>query len=185
MFEIRYNEQDLRNLQEALKDVPRAMQAIMSRALNRTAMMARTQIGRTFSRRIGLRIKDVRQRVILQKASYTNWRSAVAISNKRLPLIKLKAKQTRKGVTYRQIGSRERILVRHAFIATMPSGHRGVFRRATSGRLPIRELKGPSLFEVFENAQAEANQIYLESAKRLEQNIADQVKVILARRLAG
>jgi hypothetical protein len=37
----------------------------------------------------------------------------------------------------------------HAFIATMPSGHRGVFRRTGIARLPIRELRGPSLVHVF------------------------------------
>src|SRR5258708_18881327 len=31
-----------------------------------------------------------------------------------------------------------------------PSGHRGVFRRMGSARLPIQELRGPSLVRVFE-----------------------------------
>jgi hypothetical protein len=50
-------------------------------------------------------------------------------------------------VSYRLRGSRGRIP--SAFIATMASGHTGVFARKTKKRLPIQELFGPSLGRVF------------------------------------
>lgn len=183
MLEICYDDKKLKNLQRALAEVPRALPKVMSRGLNRTASSARTQVGRSLSKRVGLRVKDVRQRVILKKASYNKWRSAISISDKKIPLMSLKARQTRRGVTYRDIATRKRVLVRHAFIATMPSGHTGVFRRETSQRLPIKELMGPSLFNVFVNAQEEAQRIYNESMQRLEKNIDDQVKLILSKRI--
>jgi len=64
----------------------------------------------------------------------------------------------------------------------MASGHTGVFKRLATARLPIVELKGPSLGQVFVGAQDEANRIYRESLARLEKNIHDQVKLILSRR---
>lgn len=181
LFNIRFDDQKLNKIEQALRDVPRALPRVMSRGLNRTATQARTEVSRNLSRRIGLRVKDVRSRVTLQKASYSNWRSVIKISKKRLPLIKLKAKQTRAGVTYKF--GRSRILVRHAFIATMPSGHTGVFRRKATARLPIAELRGPSLGQIFTDAQDEANRIYRQSLVRLEKNIMDQVNLILAKRI--
>jgi hypothetical protein len=72
------------------------------------------------------------------------------------PLINYGAKQTKKGVTVRVKNGRTTL--RHAFIATMPNGHKGVFERVGSGHkrvtkkgrsymsgLPIKELYGPSI----------------------------------------
>lgn len=181
LFAIRFDDQKLNQVEQALRDIPRALPRVMSRGLNRTATQARTEVSRNLSRRIGLRVKDVRSRVTLQKASYSNWRSIVKISRKRLPLIRLKAKQARTGVTYKL--GRSRILVRHAFIATMPSSHVGVFRRKLTGRLPIVELRGPSLGQVFTDAQDEANRIYRQSLARMEKNIMDQINLILAKKM--
>ena len=62
-----------------------------------------------------------------------------------------------RGVTYKLTGGKNRIA--NAFIATMSSGHKGVFVRAGvsakksagawSKNLPIAELYGPSLGHVF------------------------------------
>ena len=184
MFEIRVHDEDLKRLEKTLAGIPRAMPRVMSRGLNRTAQQARTQTGRSLAKRTGLRVKDVRQRTILSKATYSRWRAAVSISTKRIPLIRFKAKQKAKGVTYKQPDTGKRVLIRHAFISVMPSGHRGVFRRATSKRLPIVEQVGSSLKDIFSAAQEEAARIYTESAAKLARNIHDQVELIL-RRKAG
>jgi len=180
MIEIKYDDAKLKQLERTLSGIPRALPRVMSRGLNRTATSARTQVARQLSQLTGLGVSAVRKRIKMSKASYSNWRSTIPISSKRMPLIEFKAKQTRKGVTYKREGSR--ILIRHAFLATMPSGHRGVFKRKTSARLPIAELRGPSLGQVFSDAQDEANRIYRESLERLEKNIMDQVNLILQRR---
>jgi len=160
------------------------MPRVMSRGLNRTATQARTATGRSIAKITGLKVGDVRRSIVLQKASFSRWRSAIAISDRKIPLIKFRARQTKKGVSYRDYATRAKILLRHAFISVMPSGHKGVFRRATSKRLPIVEQKGPSLMEVFEGAQSEANRIYTESMQKLAKNIHDQVVLIL-RKKAG
>lgn len=181
MLEMRYDKAKLKQLERELRGIPRALPKVMSRGLNRTAQQARTDLSRSISKRIGFRVKDVRQRLTLTKATYSNWRSQVRVSGKRFGLIKFGARQTKAGVTYKR--GRERVLIRHAFIAVMPTGHRGVFRRKGARRLPIAELRGPSLAQVFTGAQDEANRIYQESLARLEKNIHDQVNLILKRRL--
>ena len=181
MLEIKFDDEKLKQVQRVLRDFPKALPKVMSRGLNRTAISARTQISRSLAKRIGLKIKDVRGMLALQRASYSNWRSAVRISGKRFGLIKFGARQTKKGVTYKK--GRKRILIRHAFVATMKTGHRGVFMRKGPGRLPIKELRGPSLSQVYKGSREEVNRIQIESAARLQKNIHDQVNLILRRRL--
>lgn len=118
MFEIRYDDRQLKELERTLAGIPRALPKVMSRALNRTATEARTKISRGLGSEMkGLRIKDIRDRIIIDKATYSNWRALVRIGKRRIPLLALKARQTRKGVTY--FKGRNRVLISSAFIATM------------------------------------------------------------------
>ena len=134
MLTIRFDKDKLKKLERELRNFPRALPKVMSRGLNRTAKSARTEMSRSITGISGLGKKgksgrSVLQRLKLLKATYSNWRAFITISKRRLGVIDLKARETNKGVTYKKIGSRSRILIRHAFIATMPSGHRGVFFR--------------------------------------------------------
>lgn len=181
MLTIRFDKDKLKKLERELRNFPRALPKVMSRALTRTATSARTEISRSLASRIGMKIKDVRSRLTLTRATYSNWRSMVRISGRRFGLIKFAARQTKKGVTYRK--GRSRILIRHAFIATMPSGHRGVFIRKAGPHLPIAEMRGPSLAQVFKGTRGEVNRIQAESLAKLGKNIHDQVNLILKRRL--
>jgi len=181
MLEIKFDDEKLKQVQRVLRDIPKALPRVMSRGLNRTATSARTQVSRSLAKEIGLKIKDVRDKLTLQRATYSNWRSAVGISSKRFGLIKFGARQTKKGVTYKK--GRKRVLIRHAFIATMKTGHRGVFLRKGPPRLPIQELRGPSLAQVYAGTRDEVNHIQAESAAKLQKNIHDQVDLILKRRI--
>jgi hypothetical protein len=96
---------------------------------------------------------------------------------RRTPLINFKARGPYPsrgrggGVTYS--GGR----ADHAFIAIMPSGHRGVFERVGTARLPIRELFGPglaSLFEKYKHLGAERGREAL--IKNLRSEIAFAMK---------
>lgn len=79
-----------------------------------------------------------------------------------VPLINYGATQTKTGVTVRVKNGRKTL--KHAFIATMPNGHRGVFERTGAGHkrvtkkgrsytsgLSIRELYGPSIPDALSN----------------------------------
>lgn len=54
-------------------------------------------------------------------------------------LIAYPHRQTKRGVSV-EVNRGKRTLIAGAFIATMKSGHRGIFVRTTKKRLPIREL---------------------------------------------
>src|SRR6185295_6722251 len=103
------------------------------RALNRGIASARTLMVREIARDTGLKSADVRNALPMREATANNLTATLAASLKRIPLIKFNARGPEpsrgkgRGVTYRLTGSRGRHP--NAFIATMGSGHRGVFAR--------------------------------------------------------
>src|SRR5512139_1372286 len=66
---------------------------------------------------------------------------AVDVSGDAVPLVAYPARQTKKGVSV-EVNRGKRTLLKGAFVATMRSGHKGVFRREGMARLPIAELRG-------------------------------------------
>lgn len=66
---------------------------------------------------------------------------AIDVSGKNVPLTAYPHRQTRRGVSV-EVNRGKRSIVRGSFMATMKSGHRGIFVRQGPQRLPIRELFG-------------------------------------------
>ena len=127
---------------EIAKDTKRAREM----AARRAAKKALTSVIRYIRQYYAIRAKDLREayRVRYEFTGTTVKVSIVAYEKKPFPLIKYASpKQTKKGVkvTVRK-GARE--LREHAFIATMPSGHKGIFLRKTKKSLPIREMYSAS-----------------------------------------
>lgn len=146
------------NIERLQRDHPSAI----VRALNRSIASGRTIMAREMSKDVGLKVGDVRDQMRIVEAAQDRLEAKLIASGKRIPLIAFKARgpePTRgrgRGVSYK-IGPQSKTL-KDAFIATMGSGHRGVFRRVGSARksrgawslnLPVVELKGPSLPKVF------------------------------------
>jgi hypothetical protein len=145
---------DTREVQALLQSLQREkIPVAVSRALNKTAGSAKSVAVREMARNIGIAQKEIRPEVQFRKATRFCCDAVLLVAKaKRLPLIKSdpRAKQGKVGVSYRGGGGLKRSIA-HAFIATMPSGHRGVYvRKPGAGRLPIRELCGPSLAYVFQ-----------------------------------
>lgn len=145
------------------------------RAMNRGMAAGRTIMTKSISQDTGLKSGTVRDALVYQQASFSQPEASLAASLKRIPLIEFNAKdsgvnrgtgrrsnavirgvrsRTGSGVTYKLPTGAGRIP--DAFIATMASGHRGVFVRAGRGRLPIRERFGPSIGHVFSKYRADA-----------------------------
>lgn len=126
----------------------------VSRALNRAATSARVVMVREIARDLGLRQADVSDRISTRLAAQTEFLeqdqlvAKVIATGARIPLYRFRARQTKTGVTARLPGGAGRYP--GAFIATMRSGHTGVFKRRSTQRLPITELFGPSVPRVFE-----------------------------------
>lgn len=140
-------------LQALGTEAPRASM----RAINRTLQSVNTQAVRGIAEDLGLAQKFVRPALRIYKASVASLRGSLQATGKRIPLLAFAARQTRQGVTYRMAGVRRRIPA--GFIATMRSGHAGVFVRAKGAkRLPIAEKFGPSVPHIFRKHVKEALQ---------------------------
>src|SRR4051812_44359092 len=104
-----------------------------ARALNRSIASARTAMVRAVAQDMGLKVAGVRERSFLYEAAPGHLEASLRFSLKRMPLIEFGAKGPvpsrgrGRGVTYRLGGATKR--ASNAFIATMASGHRGVFQR--------------------------------------------------------
>ncbi len=147
----------------AFAEYPKRATRAMVRALNRAIVGGRTLMVKEIARDTGLKSGDVRKALTMREATASRPEARLAASLKRIPLIAFNARGPEpsrgqgRGVSYRLRGSKGRIP--SAFIATMASGHKGVFARVPGkgrhgpapmrSQLPIRELFGPSLGHVF------------------------------------
>jgi hypothetical protein len=93
-------------------------------------------------KRIGA--KYISRAITLRRASGTDiagmsW--AVNVSGEPVPLVAYPYRQTKQGVSV-EVNRGKRTLLKGAFVATLKSGHVGIFRRKGKARLPIEELRG-------------------------------------------
>ena len=131
-----------------------------------------------------LKIAAIKKTIKKRYANQGNLRASVVASGRPIPLLQYGARQTGKGVTVNVLKGRR--LIAGAFIATMPSGHQGVYVRDPGGRhvkvnrtgkaswhqLPIRELFGPSVPDGLANKAVQDS---------LQQLIADRFPKLLER----
>ena len=178
-LDITVNPRQLKRVRAMLAAVPNGMGRVMSRAINRTATGARSQAVKAIAAESGLQQKTIRQKVTILRANMRHWAATIRIRDTRVPMITLGAKQTKRGVTVRDKAGGGRRLIASAFIATMPSGHTGVFKRRGAKRLPIAEQMTDSLARYFEETAGLAGRILAASEERLSREIDSQVAVIL------
>lgn len=152
-------------LLSAADDMPQAT----VRALNKMADQVKVQSAREV-RDAGytLKVSEIKRAMKVLRAAPGNMRATVVASGKPIPLINYGARQTAKGVSVSVLKGRK--VIAGAFIATMPSGHKGVFVREPGAKhkkvgkgsqaswhaLPIRELYGPSIPDGLANKAVQA-----------------------------
>ncbi len=164
----------------------------LTRALSRTATSARALMVQEIAADTGLGANKVRAAIAINK--YGKTAVQVEAKGKRIPLIEFGARGPEpsrgkgRGVSYRLPTGRGN--APHAFIATMPTGHRGVFERKPNaehkkahkgGRtmLPIRELFGPSIVNVFRKFLPDGAK---RATEALRTNLQHEVQFALTRR---
>jgi hypothetical protein len=148
--------------------------AACARAINRAATAARTQLQRDVAADTGLGSRRVASSLFVQQADKTRTSAVIRADSKRIPLIEFPGtkgpypSRGRGKVTSRMPASPHQ----HAFLMPKKSGGRGVFMRRTGSRLPVVELKGPSI--------ARSAQNHIEGAQRrglemLQQRLAHEI----------
>lgn len=137
------------NLRAALKSKP------YKAALRKAGTTAVRDMKSKASKRVR-EVKELKVRAVKRAIKVERPRGAKTLADMRwalhfrdikVPLIDYKARPTKRGITV-AVNKGKRTLVRSAFIARMPTGHRGVFQRKGRARLPIRELYGSRVVDV-------------------------------------
>lgn len=163
-------EVDDRRVTRAFQEAPRKTSIALLRSLKSGTKSAHTLAGRVVAKDMGIKVGDAKDSIRLTLPTGATMTGEIAGGLKRIPLIKFGARGPEpsrgrgRGVTYRGRSGSKRIP--KAFIATMPSGHRGVFVRTTSravrrgpppnrSALPIRELFGPSIGRILDKHKKE------------------------------
>jgi Prophage minor tail protein Z (GPZ) len=180
----------LKKCDRVAEEYPQAV----ARAINKTAVSARAQAAREI-RNVGYRIKiaQIKKQLIIRRATRAELQAVIRASGRPIPLINYNARQNKQGVSVAVL--RGGTTIKHAFIATMPSGHRGVFLRKDYARtmsrhekhgithgagqrgkhgLPIFELFGPSIPAAFANETVQT---------ALKQVIRQRFEVVLAQEI--
>lgn len=99
----------------------------IARAINHVAAKAKTQASRDIRQEYNVKAKDLKSAIYINKATRNYLEGTIIATGRPLPIMGFAARQTKKGVTVDVMGQRK--LIRGSFMATMNSGHRGVFAR--------------------------------------------------------
>lgn len=99
----------------------------VTRAINKTAQQAKTQAAREIKDKYQISTRVISRSLLIRRASRNMMQAVIQAEGKPLPLIAFNVRKDARGVSV-QIKGR-RVTVPHAFIATMKSGHKGVFAR--------------------------------------------------------
>lgn len=146
--QVRWNDADLK---KGIANLQAKYPNSVRRSLKRAGDAARAEAGTRISADTALPARKVKDALVVEQVG--DRQVNVSATTRRVPLIDFKARGPEpsrgrgRGVSYSLPGGRGRIP--NAFIATMPSGHRGVFTRVGRSRVPIDEKSGPSLANVF------------------------------------
>ncbi len=144
MIEIKVDKASLQL--SVLDPMNKFVQQAAVRAANRTVTSCRSQVKKEASEKLGVKQKDINSRLYMEKAKTQRLVAALRLRGIRVPLIAFAARKRtvrtergrRIGVTALVAGKRE--FIPQGFIATMPSGKVGVFRRKSEKQLPITQM---------------------------------------------
>jgi len=198
-FYIKINDTDLKNVEKMLGNVQGAVPRVISRAINDTLAGVKTDASAEIRQVITLKKAAVDKTFRTVKANVTTLSGLFESKGSPVPLIDYGARQTTKGVSVQVKRGNPRSLIEGAFIATMKSGHKGVFwrqwhtaarkpvnRNVPYGklpkryRLPIAQRFGPRVPDILEN-QPVMTAVLTKAGDRMHKNIDRELNYELSK----
>jgi hypothetical protein len=204
MITIRIDQADMERVKTLLQGVKDGTPKVMVRALNKTLTGVKTDASTEIRNIITASKKAVDGTFKTKNATVTTLSASFESSGKPLPLIEYSARQTKKGVSFQVKRDRSRFFMERAFIATMKSGHKGIFERNLYGakpgvkfvskktknieyghlpkkyRLPIHELFSSRVCDILSNKPVMAA-VLKKSGARLHTNMEHELNYELSK----
>lgn len=181
---VRLDRAELNQLKRELAGVKNGVPRAMSAAVNRSLTTGRTLISKSVRDVATIKAGDVKDAMKIKRASVANPKGSIRIDHKPISLSKFTISQKKPGVSARVWKGSGRTLYKHAFIATMRSGHKGVFRRVGRNRLPIKEIYGPTPEGLLRKRPALLESIKAAIGDAFRKNLESQVNRLLKRKKA-
>lgn len=160
---------DLKHFYKSLNELERkAVKPAANSAINKTLSKLRTEVVRDVAGELQLPQKLIRGRLIMQRSNFRTLRGRLVALTADMRLAKIgKPKQLKQGA---RVGKH---FVKSGFVAKMPSGHEGVFKRKGKKRLPIKEQTLP----IRDALQGRANVLWRAKSRGLfKQNFERELK---------
>ena len=122
----------VRELRRRYADIDGDISKQIAGALNDTARKARTAVSRNVRAEYNIKAKDIKAAIRLGYATVNSLETYIEATGRALPLRAFPHRQTKQGVSVSIM--KKRYVIKKAFVATMKSGHKGVFARGQYGR---------------------------------------------------
>ncbi|MEC0092497.1 phage tail protein [Paenibacillus macquariensis] len=142
--------EDLKAVKGSLKQMDKAVQQAVLSSINRATQRAKTETGRKVREKYIVKQKEVVETLRIKKAKGKSLQATLTSKGHSIPLIKFgvspkrRLKRAPKVLQAAVFRGGAKKPIPGAFIATTGS-HTGVFERLGKKRLPIKEMRGPSV----------------------------------------
>jgi hypothetical protein len=173
----------LKEAENTVKQIQKAVPRAMSAAINRTTTGLRTEAVKKVRETYDIKASDVRPTFRLGRATPSNLEADVQSKGRAIPLIRFNTKPKtppangkRRLVTSSVKKSGGKKFLR-AFVAHV-GGHIGVLERVGKSRLPIKELYGPSV-PVMLNEPGITEHLNKEADRRMTERFDHEMNRIL------
>jgi hypothetical protein len=168
-YEVKVDELQLEQAKRVFSNMPDLQHKVHRQALNKTMTGVRTDMARAAQKEFTAQYGRILDSVSIKKATINDSSAYVKSTGKPLPLGYFSTSRTKEGVKVQVMKNKPATLIRHAFIRTTRSGHKGVFWRVWKGarkpvnkriaygalpkqyRLPMKERFGPSTPDVLKH----------------------------------
>lgn len=144
-IQVNHNIDEITRLLQSLSSDMEKKAAV--RALNRTITQAKTAAKREMVKQYSFKSSNIESTMKVFRAYPGRVQAAVTSRGRRTRLINMGARQTKRGTSVKV--SRQRKIIKGAFIAEMKNGSIGVFSRTSNKRLPIKQLYTIAIPEAF------------------------------------
>jgi len=139
---------DLKGVDKFIEQIgAKKFKQAMRSTLDRTATFAKKAVADEVVSQYNVKRADVVSKIVVQRTTMDQLKTILRITSAKFMLIYFNPKQTSHGVIA-WIQRKNVSYYPSAFIATMPTGHRDVFKRKTKRRLPIKSRPGPSVTDL-------------------------------------
>lgn len=176
---IKISEKGLEQVDKILEDLPNVAKDIKLRAVRRAALAAKAEASRQGRNRYNLKSEEINKTFVFTKPNKNNISATLVSTGERIRLIKYKVNpknvpKKRRVVKVSVIKGQGMKTLESAFVAKMQNGTVGVFQRLGKERVPIKQLYGPSVPQLFKESTVK-NAILKKAEDVLENRITHEL----------